>query len=327
MGYLMALNILLMIIGLVILYFSADWLVSGSARLASRFRIPPLIIGLTIVAFGTSMPELLVSVTAAMRGSSGIALGNIIGSNIANIAFILGVSALIRPLGTKLRTLRLEAPVMVLAALCLLLSSIDSLIGRWDGLLFVFGIILFTIYNYRTGKQESESLPDDIKIEFEKPQQKPIPRISLPLLILIGIGGLVLGAQLLVMSALEIAAIYNISETFIGLTIVALGTSLPELATSTVAAWKGEDDISIGNIVGSNIFNVFAIAGIAAIIHPIELVDGLIDGNYMVDFLLMILLSLTLWYFMYTGKQISRGEGAILLAVYIFYLLYLSLQL
>jgi cation:H+ antiporter len=316
------LNIFILLSGLVVLYFSADWLVAGSSRLATRLGVPPLVIGLTVVAFGTSMPELVVSVTAALQDRSGIALGNVIGSNIANIALILGLSALIRPLGTKVRSIRREAPFMVLGAIVLVLTIMDSMLGRLDGMLFSAMFLVFVLYSYLTAKKESVVLAEDIKREYEESEKRGMRSIPVVPLIVIGLCGLVLGAQLLINSAIGIAIKLNLSETFIGLSIVALGTSLPELATSTVAAYKGENDISIGNIIGSNIFNTFGIIGISAFIHPIEI--GIVGTNYMVDLALMVILSIAIWFFMYTGKRISRGEGAILIMVYLGYLVFLT---
>jgi cation:H+ antiporter len=318
------LDIFILIFGLIVLYFSADWLVAGSSRLAARLGVPPLVIGLTVVAFGTSMPELLVSVTAALRNSSAIALGNVVGSNIVNIALILGLSALIRPLGTKVRSIRMEAPFMVLGAIILVLTIMDSMLGRLDGLLFSVMFLVFVYYSYRTARKESVVLSEDIKQEFEKSEKRGIRGIPIAPLIAIGLCGLVLGAHLLVNSAIGIAIKLNLSETFIGLSIVALGTSLPELATSTVAAYRGENDISIGNIIGSNIFNTFGIIGISALIHPLEINNGIVETNYMVDLALMVILSLAIWLFMYTGKRISRGEGVLLILVYLGYLVFLT---
>ncbi len=316
-------------ISLIILYYAADWLVSGAARLAQKYRVPPLVIGLTIVAFGTSAPELLVSVTAAIRENGEIAFANVIGSNIVNIAFILGLSALIRPLTTTVRTIRLEAPVMVASAILLFVFSIDSVLGFLEGGLLVTGFLVFLFFMYRTGKKESAHLSKEVEEEFKDAEalvRKRKVRVPESLRIVFGLAGLIFGANLLIDSAVGLAEQFGLSQKLIGLTIVAIGTSLPELATSTVAAFKGENDISIGNLVGSNIFNILAIAGISSIISPIRLGEGIVGGGYLTDLLLMVFLSFNVWYFMATGKKISRYEGGFLVVIYVAYMFYLSFR-
>jgi cation:H+ antiporter len=314
-------------VGLAMLYFSASWLVGGAAGLARRLGVPALVIGLTIVAFGTSAPELMVSVRAAIDGRSDIVLGNVVGSNIVNIALILGIAALIRPLTIHIRSIRAEAPVMIGAVMALILFSIDAGLGRIEGVLLVIGLILFIFYSYRTERSESTGLEAEISEEMIRPAGTSDNVRRNTVMIIVGIAGLALGAHLFVESSVSFARYFGVSEKFIGLTVVAAGTSLPELATSVVAAMKGETDISVGNIIGSNIFNILAILGLSAVVSPITVGGGLSSAGYLWDYTFLLALSVFIWLVMMSGMKITRTEGILLIGSYFGYLVWLSVRL
>ncbi|GIV59466.1 MAG: sodium:calcium antiporter [Rhodothermaceae bacterium] len=306
----MLLTLLTLLGGLILLVLGAEGLVRGSVGLALRLGLSALVIGLTVVAFGTSSPELVVSVRAATAGESALALGNIVGSNIANIALILGLSALIRPIQVQLQVIRREIPVMIAVTLLLGALLLDGVIGRLDGLVLVLGIVAYTGVAYRLARREAAATAFD---EAIAPAARPL--WASVTLVLAGLGGLLLGAQLLVRGAVTLAEALGISRAVIGLTVVAVGTSLPELATSVVAAFKREGDVSIGNVVGSNIFNILCILGVAALVHPVE--AGALRTT---DFLVMLALSVLVLPLMHTGFRLNRWEGALLLAGYVAYL-------
>jgi cation:H+ antiporter len=305
-----------MLAGLIILVFGAEILVRGSVGTALRLGLTPLLIGLTVVAFGTSSPELVVSIGAALTGKSDIALGNIVGSNIGNIALILGLSALIQPMKVQANILKKDVPILLGVSVILILFLLDGEISQIEGGLFFIGIILFTVFSIRMSRIETSKA---VKDEFED----IVPRKTYPAwveigMIVIGLGALMLGAKWLVDGAVEMANNFGISEAVIGLTIVAIGTSLPELATSMVAAYKKEGDIAIGNVIGSNIFNVLSILGITAMILPIQQ-GGITD----IDLYLNLFLTVLLMPILRTGFVISRIEGLFLVLGYVFYTLYL----
>ncbi len=307
---------ILLFFGLALLYIGADLLVRGSVSLALRFGITRLVIGLTIVAFGTSSPELLVSLNAAIKGNSAISLGNVIGSNICNIALILGLSALIRPLKVTLDIVRVQIPIMIAVSIALIAMLLDERLSRLEGLILFLGIILYCAYNIVISKRNSKK--DTLDETIDVPQRVP-KKIWLEFLFLLfGFACLIAGADLLVHGAISFAETLGISEAVIGLTIVALGTSLPELATSVVASLKGESDISIGNVVGSNIFNILAIIGISTLVYPMVL--GEIRFS---DLLIMLFVSILVLPLSKSGFIINRVEGAILILVYIGYILFL----
>lgn len=300
--------------GIVLLYFGADFLVKGSSRLALRFGVSSLVVGLTVVAFGTSAPELVVSITSGLRGLGDLALGNVIGSNIFNIAVILGISAMIRPLKVHVQILRIDTPIMVAVSLLLVFFLRDKTISRLEGVFLVVGILMYTM----------------LTIYFVKknPQSPGNPEPSLPNLkgtlvldiffITGGLGALIAGSQLFVKGAVALAQLLHFSEAVISLTIVAAGTSLPELATSVVAAIKKEEDIAIGNIVGSNIFNILLITGLTGTLTPLHAF-----GIGTVDLMVMVATAVLLLPLMRTGFRLNRVEGAILFMIYGGYLLYL----
>lgn len=308
--------VLYLVGGLIMLFIGAEGLIRGSSNLAIKIGITPLVVGLTVVAFGTSTPELVVSLKAALLGNSSISLGNVVGSNIANIALILGVAALIRPLDVHANVIMREIPIMIVITVLFLFLLIDGELGFIDGLIFVIGLVIYLIVNVLLARKEKNP---EVDSEFKEGLKSKLGVPVSIVLMLAGLGLLILGANLFVQSAVAIAKLFNVSDAIIGLTIVAIGTSLPELITSIVAAFKNEADIAIGNVVGSNIFNILGILGITALIIPISSV-----GLGYVDLGVMLFTAIILFPLSRTGFSISRFEGAILLvgyAGYIFYLL------
>ncbi len=291
-------------LGLLGLFLGGDWLVRGATGLATRFRVPPFVIGLTIVGFGTSTPELLVSVQAALKGLPGIAIGNVVGSNIANILLILGVSAMIGPLAAPFIRLRRDLAWMMAAALICVPVFWSGAVGRIEGTVLVAGILAYLLINLRQAGTEPEA-------EIAAP---PIWKSTA--ITILGLVVLMIGARLLVDSATDIARTFGISEAVIGLTIVAVGTSLPELATSVIAAIKGQREIALGNVIGSNVFNIFAILGITALIAPIP-----VEARFLaVDVPVVIAVSAALIVILWLKGGLARWSGAGLLATYVAYL-------
>lgn len=310
----MFIPLLFVLVGLLLLTGGAEGLVRGAAALARRLGLSPLVIGLTVVAFGTSMPELVVSVGAALRGSPSVALGNVVGSNIANIGLILGTGALIAALRVQAQVIRFDMPILAAVSLLLVALLADGQVSRLDGALLAAGLVGYLVYSVRWGGAD-----EAVDAEFEEALPRP-HRLAVDLALLgVGLALLVGGARLLVEGAVALATLLHVSEVVIGLTVVAIGTSLPELATSVVAAWRGEGDIAVGNAVGSCIFNILGILGITALVHPLGTADlGVVDGAVMVGFTLFLLP------LMRTGFVLSRLEGALLLAAYLAYLAYLA---
>lgn len=310
---------LLLILGFFPLIYGAGLLVDSASSLAKRYNIPNMVIGLTIVAFGTSAPELVVNVFSAIQGNADLALSNVIGSNIFNIAAILGLSAIIYPLTVKNNTTWIEIPLALLAALLVFIlandrlidNSEDSVINRIDGIVLLIFFLIFMVYNFQMIQKGEFS--EEIPIKDMAPKKAV-------LLVIAGIILLVAGGRLIVFSAVELALSWGLSERLIGLTIVSIGTSLPELATSLVAATKKNTDIAVGNIVGSNIFNVFFILGISATIYPVPFQSG-----SQPDILINILLSLMLFAFLFTGKgrRLERWEGITFVVIYVGYMAWL----
>jgi len=307
--------VLYLIAGLVLLFIGAEGLIRGSSNLAIKIGITPLVVGLTVVAFGTSTPELVVSLKAALLGNSSISLGNVVGSNIANIALILGVASLIRPLDVHAKVIMREIPIMIGISVLLLLLLIDGELGFIDGLIFVVGLIVYLVVNVLIARKEKNP---EIDTEFSEGLKSKLGIPVSIILMIAGLGLLILGADLFVQSAVAIAKIFNVSDAIIGLTIVAIGTSLPELITSIVAAYKKEADIAIGNVVGSNVFNILGILGITALIIPISSV-----GISYVDLGVMLVTAIILFPLSRSGFSISRVEGIFLLAGYAGYIYYL----
>lgn len=307
--------ILYLVGGLVLLFIGAEGLIRGSSNLAIKIGITPLVVGLTVVAFGTSAPELVVSLKAALIGNSSIALGNVIGSNIANIALILGVAALIRPLDVHANVIMREIPIMIGISILLIIFLLDGELGLIDGIIFVTGIVVYTIVNIIMARKEKNP---EVDAEFKEGLESKLGVPISIVFVIVGLGLLILGANLFVQSAIAIAKLFHLSDAVIGLTIVAVGTSLPELITSIVAAYKKEADIAIGNVVGSNIFNILSILGITAIIIPISSA-----GISYVDLGIMLIAAIVLFPLSRTGFSITRWEGVILLAGYVVYIYHL----
>jgi cation:H+ antiporter len=301
-----------LICSLVLLYCGAEGLVRGSARLARRLGLTSLVVGLTIVAYGTSAPELLVSSRAALNGQGAIALGNVIGSNIFNIAVILGLSALIRPLKVKLQIIRFDMPVLIAVSVLFLGLFLNFRLGRTEGLILTLGSILYTIVSIHFGKRDADSE----NIEGFYPGHPERGSIIFDLLMVAGgLVLLILGSKLLVGSAVQLARVWGINDAVVALTIVAGGTSIPELATSIVATVRKETDIAIGNVVGSNIFNILCILGVSSLVAPL---NG--GGISLVDTFVMIGTGVLLLPFMWTRFTLQRWEGFLLLIVYAGYL-------
>ena len=308
---------LLLLAGLVALYFGAEWLVRGGASLAVRLGVTPLLVGLTVVAYGTSTPELIVSSTAAAQGQGAIAIGNVVGSNIFNIGVILGLTALISPMRVQFQLVKLDTPIMVGVAVLFLLFFRDGSIQRWESLVFLAGIVLYTVVNVRLARRQTSA---DVRREFDESVPKPTgsPWTDAGLIVA-GLATLVLGSRLFVTGAVDLARLFDISDAVIGLTIIAAGTSLPELASSLMAAWRKQPDIAIGNVVGSNIYNILAILGVSGMMaSPI---NG--QGVGLTDTLVMIGFSVLLLAIAWTGFNLKRWEGAVLLALYGGYLWHL----
>jgi cation:H+ antiporter len=302
-------HMILIIIGIILLYFGAESLVKGSSRLAANYGIPPLIIGLTIVAFGTSCPELVVSLSAALKGSSDVAVGNIVGSNIFNIAFILGITALIRPPSVHIDFIRREIPIMIFVSIIGLGLIYLGYVSRISGIVLFSGLIAYVLFSIKIARKQT-----DVSLSVDSTNVKT-SNILCVVFIIVGLALLVAGSHLFVTGAVKIAVDLGISQAVIGLTIVAAGTSLPELATSVVAAIKKESDVAIGNIVGSNIFNILGILGLTAVIKPLNVV-----GINMTDGMFMLGLAVILLPFAFIQKRIARVEGTIFLSIYGAYL-------
>lgn len=304
-------SLTLLILSLVALYIGAGWLVQGSSALALKAKVSPLVIGLTIVAFGTSAPELVVSLNATLSGQGDIAIGNIVGSNIFNIGVILGVSATICPLQVKKQLLRIDIPVMLAATLLLTVLFWNGTLSRVEGFFFLAGIIVYTLFSLFYSRKHGEG--PNLELE-EQPKHWAVDTLA----IISGLAVLVCASRLLVDNAVSIAKELGMSEAVIGLTIVAAGTSMPELATSIVAAYKRKTDIAIGNIVGSSLFNILAIAGSCSLVHPIEAKNV----NY-IDLLVMLAISVLLLPLVKSGQKISRTEGFVLILFYVIYIFWL----
>lgn len=322
----MGLNVLFCLIGFLMLYYGAEWLVKGSSSLARSLGVRPIVIGLTVVAFGTSAPELVVSLISSIKGKSMIAVGNVVGSNICNIALILGLAALFQPITSHPSVIKRDIPIMLGISLYLLLLSLDSKLGRIEGVTLFGGIILYTFANYYIAKKETreEASLQTAAVETGLEEVEYITsRSKQIILILVGIVGVVFGAQMVVEAAVKIMQILGVSEKFIGLTIVAFGTSLPELATSVVAAIRKEMDISIGNLVGSNVFNILSVLGAASLVRPIPIPGGFFESGLIIDYAVMMFTSFLPWLLMRKTLTVSRSGGILLLVCYVGYLIYL----
>jgi len=315
-------SIFLLIIGFIVLTKGADWLVNGACDLARGFHVSKLVIGLTVVAFGTSMPELFVNIFASFQGNEQIAIGNVIGSNIFNTLVVLGLSSCIFPPSVTKDTITREIPfsllaVVVLAVIAndaLLDGAVTSVLTRVDGAILLSFFSIFTYYIVSVAQNPIDPVVSE---------EKGVGLYQSLFGVGIGIGGLSLGGNLVQNSAVRIASQLGVSDTLIGLTIVAIGTSLPELATSLVAAYKKDPDIAVGNIIGSNIFNIFFILGISALIRPLP-----VQGEINADILVLIASTLLLFFFMFTGRRkvLDRWEGVLLVVSYVVYLVFLLMR-
>lgn len=310
--------------GLIFLYYGAEILVKGSVALAVSSGLSHLVIGLTVVAFGTSAPELAVCLKAAWNGADGIALGNVIGSNIANIALILGISAMVKPISIHGDILRHDSPLLILASSTLIFMLMDGELSRWEGASLFSGVIGYTIFKVRSSYPQSSRPSSEESPDIDDPNKKSASDISISInlaLILAGVTLLVLGGNSLVSGASDLARLIGVSETVIGLTIVAVGTSVPELATSIVATLRNQADIALGNAIGSSLFNILAILGATSLIFPLNAMG--ITG---IDLAVFLGFSLVILPAMRTGFRLGRMEGVFLTAGYMAFLVYLGLN-
>lgn len=309
---------LILALGLVLLIFGADLLVRGAARLATNFGVPALVVGLTVVAFGTSAPELAVSVRSAWAGQAELAVANVVGSNIFNILVVLGVAALVSPLMVSQQLIRQDVPIMVIVSLILVVMAWSGSISTWNAALLVMGLIAYTTFLFYQGrKQGKETVDEDVDAILNTP--KPLSQNIV--MVVAGLVLLVMGARWLVDSAVSIASALGVSEAVVGLTIVAAGTSLPEVMTSIMAAFKGERDIAIGNAVGSNVFNILCVLGVTGLVSPEPLLAGVQMAR--VDLPIMLGVAVLCMPLFFTGAILDRVEGALFLTLYAAYLWYM----
>jgi len=323
----MLLDIFYILAGFLLLVKGGDYLVDGSVALARRARLSAMVIGMTVVGFGTSMPEFLVSVQSAIRGSSGLALGNVVGSNIANIGLILGLTSLVCPLPSGRRMLRVDVPFMLVSMAILVGAASCGVITRWMGVAMAALLVWFIWWEIRRERKSGRNGSDGLNgTDGEVKEEMPLWRALL--LVVLSIAGMVWGADLLIDGSSNLALVTGEAlgvgreemERVIGLTVVALGTSLPELFASVIAARRGETDMAVGNIIGSVTFNILCVVGFASAITPI----GGAWGPFVVDYGVMLVLGVLLWVFLYIGHRLSRWEGAVLLAIYVGYIAWIG---
>lgn len=334
----MTTHLLLLAAGFLLLYFGAEWLVRGSANLARSLGISAVVVGLTVVAFGTSAPELVVSVISSLQDKSMIAVGNVVGSNICNIALVLGSAAVLMPITADRSVVRRDIPLMLAISLYLLLLSLDSEITRFEGGSLFAGVIAYTVFNYSISVRENRAAAAARALGAQPGGAGPaaaaeaeeIPPVSSRprqiFLIIAGIAGVVIGADTMIDSAVAIMKSFGVSEKFVGLTVVAFGTSLPELATSVVAAMKKQMDISIGNLVGSNVFNILSVIGAAGLVRPIPIPGGFVESGLIIDYAVMMGICILPWAMMGRGYTVKRWGGLVLLCCYAGYLAYLVIK-
>lgn len=317
--------IVLFVLGGVLLVGGAELLVRGASRLALAAGISPLVVGLTVVAFGTSAPELAVTVGSTVTGQADVALGNVVGSNIFNILFILGLAALIRPLVVAQQLVRLDVPLLIGVSVATLGMGMDGRIGRLDGAVLTLGVIAYTVFLIRLSRRERPAIVSEYDQALRgTPDPAPAARPLIDVLLLLaGLALLVLGSRWLVDAAVETATRLGVSELVIGLTIVAAGTSLPEVATSVLAAVRGQRDIAVGNAIGSCLFNLLAVLGVGSLVSPDGI--GVPDGALTFDLPIMIAVAIAALPVLFTGYTISRIEGAVFLGYYLAYTSYLVL--
>ncbi len=312
---------LLLVLGLVLVVAGGELLVRGSVRLAAWARVSPLLIGLTVVAFGTSAPELAVSIQASWSGESDIALGNIVGSNIANILLVLGLSACVAPLVVSSQLVRFDVPLMILASVAMWALAWDGLLNRWNGVLLFGALLIYLVWSIRASRREGAVVQEQFAEQFQPPSQVRGTDLLISIvLVLVGLGLLTLGSSWLVEGAVSVATWFGVSQLIIGLTIVAFGTSLPELVTSIIAVFHGERDLAVGNLVGSNLFNILCVAGLTSMIVP----GGITVSTeaFRFDLPIMIAVAITCFPVFWSGHRIDRWEGALLFGYYLVYLAY-----
>ena len=309
----MLIDIVNIVIGIICVLKGADFLTEGAAALARRVNIPEIVIGLTIVAAGTSAPELFVSIVSALKDTPDLAVGNVVGSNTMNSMLIVGCAAMVAPMTISRSTVKKDIPFSIAASILLLLLTLNSFLGRFDGILLLAGFAVFMIYSLRQAKNGQDAAPTE--------EKQLNPWLSV-LYIALGLVGLVIGSNLFVDHASSLALALGISEGVVGLTVVAGGTSLPELATSVVAARKGQSAIAIGNVIGSNVFNILLILGLTATISPLQ-----IEGITTIDMAVMLLSVVLVWLFSFTRYTVERWEGAVLVGGYLVYLAWLITSL
>lgn len=306
-------DILLVVAGVVLVIWGATRLTAGAVGVAERLRVPQIVIGLTVVAMGTSAPELFVSLMSAINGTPDMAVGNIVGSNVFNVLVIVGVTAAVCPIAIGRDTVRRDLPVSIVASLVFAALCIDGEIGRLDAAVLMAGFVAYMAYTVRMGMRGAAAAR-----EGDAPSSPPMPLWKSALSIVVGLAALIFGGDVFVGGASGVARSLGVSDALIGLTIVAGGTSLPELATSVVAARKGNSDIAIGNVVGSNVFNILMILGLTGLVSPMR-----IAGVTLVDMGVLVLSGFLLWMFCYTKRTVERWEGAVMAAAYGGYLFHL----
>lgn len=310
----MVLDVLLLVAGIGILYFGADWLVRGAARLAGSLGVSPIVVGLTVVSFGTSAPELVVCTVAALGGNPDLALGNVLGSNLANIGLILGVTALVRPLAVAARVVWREVPLMLLVTVAVYPLAWDLVISRPEGLLLILGLIAYLVFVFQSVEDEAPEIIGEYEEYMKASSVAANGLVWRDMgLIVLGCAGLVVGGYAIVESAVSVASRLGVSQVIIGFTVVAVGTSLPELATAVVAAMRDEADIAVGNVIGSNIFNIAAILGTAALVGPLPVSKTLLVRELPA----VVVMSLLVFPMLRTRWSIDRWEGALLLGGYV----------
>lgn len=312
----------MLILGLATLIVGGEFLVSGAVGIAKKAQISTLVIGMTVISFGTSAPELIVSIKAALEGNPEIAIGNVVGSNIANIALVLGITVMIFPIVVDRNSKIIDWPMMMMASLLFYVFALyfpngEYVIDRWEGMILFGILVVFTTLLIRNSRKKNKSVQaEDLDIE-ESTETENQPSVLMSVgKVLIGLVGLYFGAEWLLSSSIELATQFGMSKSVIGITIVAFGTSVPELVTSAVAAFKKETDISIGNLIGSNLFNIMAVVGVTSMVKPIQVDEAVIHS----DMIWMLAISLGLMPLMLIGKKLSRVEGFILFATYVTYI-------
>lgn len=317
-------EVFLLLAGLAVLILGGEVLVRGAVGLSAAMKISPLVIGMTVVSFGTSAPELLVSLQSALDGNPGIAIGNVVGSNIANLALVLGITVLIFPIVAEQQTKRIDYPMMMVASVLFGVFALNNMIDRWEGVIFLVVLIAFTVFLIRSSRKKEKSKLEEA-IGGERPDASEV-KDSLWLsvgLLLVGLVALYFGSEWFVGGASDLASKFGLSDSVIGVTVVAFGTSAPELVASIMAAVKKQSDISVGNLIGSNIFNVFAVLGVTSVVKPV----GVDQSVMSFDLIWMLGIAAFMVVVLYLGDKIGRFKGGLLLLSYIIYISWIVLRL